>query len=372
MDGTVRQGCRVTCFDLAPTPLGSTLPPEAKNCRTHVSRPKDIAIVCLALSSGVLAFVAWRQRVEMQRLTAFVNAPRAAPGATVTIHGASTRSFGVPPRRAPAAPLSVQSGSEDEMFGAMSAAEVRAPAPRARRGGALARLMDNTEFVQALGLQRYAMLDARFAGLFRQLNLDAAELATFKHLLAEKDNVVLDVVTVSEASPEGPLPPEVLRASVRAAQEQVEQAIHSSLGSERYAIYRDYERTIAQRATVAQLEQRLSYTAAPLTPVQSEALVKILVATAPTSTAETTPAVSVVVRAGVPEAVPLPPTNAATGRVTETAVAQAQTVLTPAQMTALREIQTEQQAAIKAAELIRVAVPAQGETPTFGLTLLLQ
>ncbi len=343
-------------------------------CRTHVSRPKDIALVCLALSSGALALLAWRQQVEIRQLAAEGIFRPAAPASTLTIHSATKRSLHVPPRRAGAAaePMeSLRRGAEGEEAGTFGLFESR-PGPRARRGNALTRLLDNPEFVQALGVQRQAMLDARFAGLFRQLNLGADELAAFKHLLAEKENVVLDVVTVSETSPEGPLSSETLRASVRAAQAQVEQAIQSSLGSERYAVYRAYERTLAQRATLAQLEQRLSYTAAPLTPAQSESLMRILVNAAPSQPAETAPALAVVVRAGVPEAVPMPPTSAATGRVSEEVVTQAQGVLTPVQVAALREIQAEQLAAIKAAELIRDAVPAREETPAYGLTLLLQ
>ncbi len=294
-----------------------------------------------------------------------------SPG--VTIHSATKRSFSVPlPRARDAAIVSTDLISRSDEFERRTAPEARPAGSRAGRGGALLRLMDNPEFVQAIGLQRQAMLDARFAALFRQLNLGADELVAFKNLLAEKENVVLDVVAVSEASPQGPLSPDTLRASVHAAQRQVEEAILGSLGSERYAIYRDYERTVAQRSMVAQLEQRLSYTAAPLTPVQSEALVRILVATAPAAPSETAPALTVVVRAGVPEAVPVVPTNRATGRVTEEVIAHAQTVLAPAQVNALRDIQAEQQAAAKAAELIRDAVPVREEVPAFGLTLLLQ
>jgi hypothetical protein len=237
----------------------------------------------------------------------------------------------------------------------------------------LMRLMENPEFLRALTLQRNAALDARFAGLFRQLNLSDEELASFKTLLAEKENVALDVVTVSETLPDGPLSPAALRATVRGAQAQVEQAIQSSLGGERYQVYRDYERTLPQRATVAQLEQRLSYTGTPLTPVQSDALVRILAATTPETSlapAETPSPTTVLVRAGVPEAVPIVPTNAATGRVTEEVITQAHAVLTPAQVDALREIQSQQQAAIKAGEMIRDIMPSLSETPVWSHLLL--
>lgn len=350
-----------------------TLPAEAEIYFHPVSRSKDIALVSLGLISSVLALCTWRQQAEIRQLRAREAAATLAATPGVTIHQATRLSLPVPGRGAGGgAAVSMNMLPERDEGAVRAAVEPRPAGARSRRGGALARLMDNPEFVDVLGRQRQAMLDARFAGLFRQLNLGADELAAFKHLLVEKENVVLDVVTVSETSPQGPLSPESLRASVRAAQLQVEDAIHSALGTERYAIYRDYERTVAQRAMVAQLEQRLSYTAAPLSPAQSEALVRILVATAPAAATETAPALTVVVRAGVPEAVPLVPTNRATGRVTEEVIAQSQTILTPAQLNALREIQLEQQAAAKAAELIRDALPGREEMPAFGLTLLLQ
>jgi hypothetical protein len=339
-----------------------------------VPRPKDIALVCLAVSSGVLAFVALRQRSEIQRLANALQADSREAVPPLTVHYGSKRTFSVPlQRRAGDAALQTRAAVDAEAaLPAFSpSGEARSQGQRTRRGGALVRLMENPDFVQALGLQRQAMLDARFASLFRQLNLSGEELAAFKRLLVEKENVALDVVTVSESLPDGPLSSDALRASVRAAHAQIEQAIHGSLGSERYAVYRDYERTLAQRATVAQLEQRLSYTDTPLGPQQAEALVRILAEHAPPQPVETPPVLSVLVRAGVPEAVPILPANAATGRVTEEVIAQSQTVLAPSQLDALRELQTEQQAAMRAAELIRQATPLE-DISAFPIMPLLQ
>lgn len=335
-----------------------------------MSRTKDITIACLAVATAGLAIVAWRERAEHRRLVRFFESAVRASDATVTVHNATKRR--VPIAQRPSAPPATRGQPETVETAELSGVPPSFESPatsRPRKGSALVRLMDNPEFVQALGLQRRAMLDSRFADLFRRLNLEGDELARFKHLLAEKENVALDVVVVNETSPEGPLSNDALRTSIRAAQAQVEQAIHSSLGSERYAIYREFEQTLAQRATVAQLEQRLSYTAAPLTPAQSEAVVRILVATAPPAAVDSIPALSVVVRAGVPEAVPMLPTSAATGRVTEEAVVQAQTVLTPSQVTALREIQVEQQAAVQTAQVIR-ETGIVNEIPGLGLLLL--
>ena len=337
-----------------------------------MSRAQDILIAGLAIATGVLGVVAWRQHVALRNPAgAARHDARALPAMAMTLHSAATRTLAVTPR--PSSGGALRNGIDDPRENGDGYARPEPTAkPSRRRGAALARLMEDPDFVQALTLRRHSMLDARFAELFRRLNLQGGELAAFKRLLAEKENVALDVVTVSEASPAGPLTPELLRASVHAAQSQIEQAIHNSLGSDRYAVYRDYERTLAQRATVTQLEQRLSYTATPLTPAQAESVVRILASNTPAAPAETpAPPVSVLVRAAVPEAVPIQPTSAATGRVTEEVIAQVQTVLAPPQVEALREIQVEQQAAIRAAQMIRDVSPTAAELLPVWPALLL-
>lgn len=334
-----------------------------------MSRPKDIIIAGLALSTAALVWVAWRQQREIHALATAGRTEEAFAPTAVRLQSGVRRSYAVAVRPAAAGETVPQGRIDGEAGPAVG--ERRPAFDRERRGSSLSRLMENGEFVQALGQQRHAMLDTRFAALFRRLGLSGEELAGFKRLLVEKENVVLDVVTVSETNPGGPLSRESLRASVDAAQVQVEQLIQRSLGDERYALYRDYERTLAQRATVAQLEQRLSYTGAPLTPAQSDSLVSILAAHAPAASLEISPAISVIVRAGVPEVVPVLPTSATTGRVTDAVVVQAQTVLAPAQVAALREIQDEQNAAVRATQIIREFIPG-GDFAPIALPLYMQ
>lgn len=318
-------------------------------------RVKDFLLAGLALSTGALALVVWRQSKEMDRLARAVAEREVAiiPSAeTMSLRLAANRSFALPggamERTTPETVLRDEPPRQPE-----------APRTSRKRGDGISRLMDNPEFMRVLNLQRHAMLDARFAELFRRLNLEGDALVEFKRLLVEKENVALDVVAVSETSPEGPLRPETLGASIRAAHSQIDQAIHSALGSDRYAMYREYERTLAHRTTVAQLEKRLSYSGAPLQPVQAEAVVRILESNTPAPPVESgAPPVSVLVRSGVPEAVPLAPTTVGAGRVTDQVVSQAQTVLAPAQVDALKQIQLEQEAAARAAQLIREAAPA--------------
>jgi hypothetical protein len=215
----------------------------------------------------------------------------------------------------------------------------------------------------------------RFAGLFRQLGLSADELAGFKQLLAEKENVALEVVAVSETQPDGPLPPATLAAGVSAARAEVEAAIRQSLGGERYALYREYEQALPQRTIVAQLEQRLSYSATPLTPTQADALVRILVTHAPAaSVTEVPPTSSVVVNSKpAPAAAPsLLQSEVQVAPVTEVAIAQSHAVLAPAQVAALRDIQNEQQASARAMQLLRDSLPAGDRRLGPAFQLLLQ
>jgi hypothetical protein len=346
--------------------------PLSSHPRT-MSRAKDLVIGGLALSTASLVWVAGRQQYEINALTAAAAA--AAPVSEVAVRVAtatrSTRPIGRSADPAERIERRRETGGEvlDWRGQPMPAAE-ETERPK-RRPDALARLMENPEFVQALGQQRHAMLDARFGPLFRQLNLSGEALAAFKRLLVEKENVLLDVVTVNETAPGGPLSADSLRQGVRLAQAQIDQSIRNSLGPERYGLYQEFERTLAQRATVAQLEQRLSYTGTPLSPAQADSMVRILSATAPLAAAEATPVISILVRDGVPEAVPVLPATAATGRVTDDVIAQAQTVLAPVQVAALREIQSEQAAGVRAAELIRMVTPPS-EIPASILPYLLQ
>jgi hypothetical protein len=317
-----------------------------------VSRAKDSLLIGFAVATGVLVITTLRQRAEIQRLTTALAHEPAVAGAPLALHSGSTRSFTVSSTDANAAQRGAGAADARPSVRQREAAERVSP----RRVG-VARLLENPEFVRALERQQYGKLDARFGRLFRELNLPPEELARFKGLLVEKESITLDVVTVNETMLDAPLSPTGLRTSIRAAQSRVEAAIESLLGPERYPAYREYERTLPERATVAQLEQRLTYTDTPLAPNQADALVQILAAHAPPAANEAPPTVSVLMRAGVPEAVPLLPANAATGRVSDEVLVQSQAVLAPPQLDALRELQEEQKAAVKAAELIRQATP---------------
>jgi hypothetical protein len=225
---------------------------------------------------------------------------------------------------------------------------------RGGRGGPMGRfaaLFNNPEVQRLMAVEQKAALDGRYASLFRKLNLSPADLEKFKGLLVEKQSALMDVMA---AAREQGLDPRTNRDEIRAlvqnAQAEVDQSIRSALGDAAYSEYKSYEATMPQRTVVDQLNQRLSYSAAPLTDTQADQLVSILAATAPNNGGNNANAMfqAVVGRGGA--------TTAFVGggtRITDAAIAQAQGVLAPAQVAALQSLQEEQRAAAKLRQQLR-------------------
>jgi hypothetical protein len=204
-----------------------------------------------------------------------------------------------------------------------------------------ATLMANPEFAKAVTLQQRAGLDERYANLFKMLKLSPAELETFKNLLVERQAARMDVMT--SARDQGvnlKTSREDLQKLTRDAQAEVDASIKAAIGEADFNQYRNYDKTLPQRDQVSQLDQRLSYSGAPLTSAQTEFLVAAL-----------TPPVS------APPA-PADDFNHWDGNrngpsITDAVIQQAQSVLTAEQLTALKQIQAEQQARQKIRDMMR-------------------
>lgn len=341
-----------------------------------VSMPRitHLLVVCLALAALGLGLVAWRQDRELRRLT------REQRSGLEPMHSAAIRGVAEVTDRAIAVRRTMGRPTEGWSENALApATETVSPTPSApaRRRGGLARLLEDPAFRGALALQQEGALDARFAALFRRLGLTAEELAEFKRLLVERENVALDVVAIGRELPGDPLSVAAMQEGVRLAQAQIDAGIRGALGEARYAMYVDFVNTLAQRATVARVEQRLSYTDARLQPEQAEALVAILARHPgpPTTTPGrplSTAAVAVLTSAAEPMPVVLP--EPVPAPVSQEALTQAQAVLSPAQLAALQQVQAETDAAREAARAIRDRVhpPADALDNLTWLRLLAQ
>lgn len=249
------------------------------------------------------------------------------------------------------------------------AGESTRPGPREQRGfGRALAVFDTPEAQQLLALQQKGELDASYADLFRRLNLTPAQLEQFKSLLVEKRAALADVMAAARS--QGMMGREnrdEIRALVQETQAEIDDGIRGVLGESGYQQYQQYERTQPQRAVTSQLEQRLSYTAAPLSAQQADQLVQILAANAPQGRQTATTAVTAinlgsglggraafVMGGGTP--------------ITDQAVQQAATVLNSSQLQALRDLQAEQQAQAQLGQLMRNQFPQRRSGPQNGGT----
>ena len=214
----------------------------------------------------------------------------------------------------------------------------------------LATLLENPEFSKLWNSQERMGLDSRYSALFKSLNLSPADLDKFKSLLVEKQGAVMDVMSAAREQgldPRNPSDRAQITALLQSAQAQVDASIQQTLGATQYAQYQSYEQTLPQRNVVTQLAQSLSYTSSPLQDSQTEQLVNILAANSAQNQGEG----GIFGGPGGPGG----PFGNRMSTITDTEIAQAQTVLTDTQVAALQQLQAQQQAQRQIAQMMRQA-----------------
>jgi len=221
-------------------------------------------------------------------------------------------------------------------------------------------VLNSPEALRLMQLQQKAALDGRYSGLFKQLNLSPADLEKFKSLLVEKQSAIMDVMSAARA--QGLNPGEnrdQIQALVASTQAEVDSSIRAQLGDAAYTQYQSYEQTLPQRNVVDQLNQRLSYSAAPLSDTQSAQLVQILSDTAAPASGNGENNLARAFGFNGP---------GGGARITDAAVTQAQMVLNTQQVAALQSLQQEQQAAAQLRQLMRATANPGGATGAAATT----
>jgi len=315
---------------------------------------KNYLLLALALLVVALTVVSWNQHRELVGLRANSFAQGERADWQKRVWTAQKRIQSLESRLKPAGrnrPGTAEPSSPDR--GPPSAESAR------KMMSGFASMMERPETARLMAIQQKAQVDARYAALFRKLGLTPDKLAQLKSLLGEKLSTPVDVLTAASQQDINPMQnPQEFRQLVQSAQSEVDEKIKSVLDPTAYAQYQDYLQTEPQRAVVNQLQQSLSYTDAPLSAAQADQLTQILADNSPARASGAVSATSVAfVRSagsdgnGVVAAVP-PPSDggmvgffAGGGAITDAAMAQAQTVLSPAQIQALQDIQQQQQAA---------------------------
>ena len=222
-------------------------------------------------------------------------------------------------------------------------------------GGRFLAMLSDPEMRRLMTVQEKAALDGRFSSLFKALNLSPEALEKFKNLLVEKQSAMTDVI--SAARKEGMDPRsnrDEIRQLVQSTQAEIDETIRSTLGDAAFGQYKNFETTQPQRIIANQLTQRLSYSTNPLSDTQSEQLVGILAANAGGNTDGGGGFGSF--RGGRP--------GGPASKITDVAVTQAQGILSAQQLTALRSLQAEQQAAADLARQMREAHQDSGTGTT--------
>ena len=230
-------------------------------------------------------------------------------------------------------------------------------------GGRFARfqaVMNDPEFAKLMTMQQKGMLDSRYAPLFKQLALTPAQLDQFKSLLLEKQNAARDVMVSARDQGLNPRTDrDAINQLIAQSNAEVDSQIQSTLGPQAYAQYQNYEQTAPQRNTIDRLQQSLSYTSTPLTDAQANQLIQILASTTPQSNnANGGPRTFLGGNFGF----------GGQAKITDTAINQAQGLLSQPQVAALQQLQQQQQAQTQMAQMLRNSFRQQTTTGSTGTT----
>ena len=169
--------------------------------------------------------------------------------------------------------LAAQRPAGDTAEALLAAASGEAPPDRRDRGGrggpgptnplqqfaALRDLMAKPEVQALLSVQQKAAVEARYAALFKNLNLTPEQADKLKTVLAERQTTLQDVM--SAALDQGLDPRrdrEAYQKLLEGARADVNASIKAVIGDSGFAQFENYETTMPQRNIVNQLQQRLS------------------------------------------------------------------------------------------------------------------
>lgn len=288
--------------------------------------PSKLVILLLVLTTAAGGYVSWR---EYNELIALRGALAAAEQRAAWTKRRAAAEFTPVATAKPAEPAAAEPSAEDD-----EPVMPNSPRRPRRERGASRAFFDNPQAQKLIALQQRAALDAHYAGLFKKLGLSPEKLNQFKNLLVEKQSAMMDVAAAARAQGLDPRRDrDEFRALVSQTQAELDNNIRSVLGDAAFSEYQQYQQTLPQRTTAEQFAQRLSYTATPLTPPQTEQLVQILAQTSNRSTEGGSARANFLSSIGV---------GGSGAVITDAALTQAQGVLSPDQLAALQQFQQEQ------------------------------
>lgn len=259
--------------------------------RPFVKSTKNLLIALLTLTTAGGALLAWRQYAELVELRAIALNRDERTDLQKRIWDLEKNNRELQDRLAAA-----RLGGSDDVEKMLATVTEERPDDNRRgrgdgrggRGGpppqfnALRELMNKPDVQAMIAQQQKSALDARYASLFKNLNLSPEQTEKLKALLIERQASRQDVFEAARAQGIDPREnPEAYRKLMADARNQVESSIKSVLGDSGYAQLQNYEQTMPQRGLVNEIQQRLTYSNTPLTANQAEQLVQILATNTP-------------------------------------------------------------------------------------------
>ena len=329
-------------------------PPHVRGVIPCTLRFNTYLIGALVLALAAVSVLAWRQQFELVQLRAAAlgGGERAALRAQVESLQSDKQ---VDDSMADAVSQEKEEAKATAAtalakLAALAASDADSQSKKDETFELLGALSDTPEFQKLLALEQRGKVDAKFAALFRRLKLSPEAQSQLETLLADKQSAYADaMIAAHEQGLTGKAARDLANTVANSTQKQIDGSIKSLLGPQGFNQYQNYERTLPQREAVNQLAQQLSYTASPLTVAQQDKLVQVLATTAaapkvvagsnapPTkAVAPIAPLSGTLANLGIGSAPSAPITNAA--------VAQSQTFLSPQQTAALSQMRQQQQA----------------------------
>jgi hypothetical protein len=343
-------------------------------------KARNVVLALLVVALLATGGLAWRQHLEVQRLRDAALASSDGDDLRRKVADLQRANRELQDQLAAS-----KAGARDDGDESADMTERPAPGGNRRDGGprfnrgqqfaAVRELMNKPEVQAIVAKAEKAAVDARYAALFRNLNLTPEQADRLKALIVERQNTVQDVAAAAREQGINPRSdPDAFRKMVADAQKTVDDSIKTVIGDQGLSQLNNYEQTMPQRNLVSTFQQRLAVGDTPLSATQAEALVQILAATAPASTGGNQGfggpradfggmggRIGAVVGGfgggggggGVvgPGSVP----------ITDTAISRASAVLSTSQLNALQQLQEQQQTAQQLQQMYRSALqPANG------------
>ncbi|HVU36251.1 MAG TPA: hypothetical protein VHE61_22635 [Opitutaceae bacterium] len=339
--------------------------------RRTVNSPKNFIIVLLALTTIGGAALAWHQYQELVALRAAALDPNARADLEKKLADLEKSNRQLHEQLAATRGLDAVAEEDNAIAGTNGDQEdSRRRGPRrfgpGQRFAEFREVMAKPEVQALIATQQKAMLDARYAALFRNLGLTSEQSGKLEGLLIDRQNAIQDVWAAARDQGINPrTDPAGFQKLVADAQAPINDSIKSLLGADDYSQFTNYEQTMPQRNLVNTLQQRLSNTDSPLSSAQSDQLVQILASNSPqrangTEGGGNTGYVAmngggrmggmVMGFGGGAMGGLVGPGSAP---ITSAAVNQAQSVLNQTQVSVLQQLQQQQQAAQQLQQVIR-------------------